>query len=229
MSGYKNVLARLVQFRQSLNMTQSQIAEKLNISQEQYSYLENGKIKISAGILMKLKELGLDINYLITETHSEYKNTHELTAIFEGIDNGIENKEMNRMLSYLLQFITINKAASHNETENKNLKLLNFLIKHWDDFTMMQFVRELLGLSQEKMADDLGVAVKKYRKLEKEIIYPDAELIYRLYQMAGYPPELFLYQNGRELYIMELIWDGISPACKIKLTDVFRSIYNLRQ
>ena len=59
MVAYKDVLKRLVMYRKSMGLMQTDIAEKFGLMQEQYSYIENGGIIISGQILMNFSEIGI--------------------------------------------------------------------------------------------------------------------------------------------------------------------------
>lgn len=222
MDGYKQVLNRLVQFRKSMTLTQQQMAEKLGITQEQYSCFENGREKITADILQKLEEMGLDINLFILGRNAS-QTVSELSVMYERVKNTEYGKDINRIASYILGIISL----SGSKMETGNIQLLRYLSQHWDDFSMILFVREQHGYSQMVMADVLGVGIKKYRKLEKEIIYPDAELLYRLCEKGKYQPVLFLDSCDRKLYIMELIWNEIDSEKKKKAKNVFHDLYCL--
>ena len=65
MVAYKDVLKRLVMYRKSMGLMQTDIAEKFGLMQEQYSYIENGGIIISGQILMNFSEIGFDLDELI--------------------------------------------------------------------------------------------------------------------------------------------------------------------
>ncbi len=57
----------LKQIRKSRGYTQQEVAEKIGISQNNYSYWENGKVKIDSKSLQKLAELfNVSVDYLIT-------------------------------------------------------------------------------------------------------------------------------------------------------------------
>lgn len=225
MSKYEYVLDRLIYFRKSLKMTQVQMAEKLNISQEQYSYLENGKVKITAEILKGLNELGLDINYLITGKNSDSTNKNKISMILENVKSTEYKSKMIRLLVYLLSLVAI-KDKENDIEESKNQKLLGYLEKHWDDFSMILYVREQLHCSQLTMADELGLGIKKYRKLEKEIIYPDAELLFEICRISKYPPVLFLDICDRKIYILDLLWNELTEKQRVTIKDIF---YNVDQ
>lgn len=223
MGKYEYVLERLVEFRKSLNLTQVQMAEKLNISQEQYSYLENGKVKITAELLEALNELGLNVNYLITGEYDDIcKNL--VSDIFESVKNEEYRKKMKRLMIYLLNIVFIKETMDGPEAEEEEQSLLRYLEKYGQAFSMLLYVREKLHLSQIAMADELGLGIKKYRKLEKELIYPDAELLFALWQKSNCPPVLFLNICDRELYIINLFWSELSKEQRMKIEDIFRDI-----
>lgn len=224
MGKYEQVLERLVRFRKTKNLTQVQMAEKLNISQEQYSYLENGKAKITADMLKALDGLGLDINYLITGKDDGGADSPRVEGIFETVGNEEYRKKLKRLLVYLLSIIYIKDTEIGNVGEDEGENLLKYLEKYGDDFSMILYVRKRLQYSQIVMADQLGLGIKKYRKLEKEIIYPDAELLFLLWSKSKYPPVLFLNLCDRELYIIDLFWSALPQEQKTKIADILHNI-----
>lgn len=223
MGKYECVLERLVEFRKSLNLTQVQMAEKLNISQEQYSYLENGKVKITAELLRALNEMGLDVNYLITGEYDDIcKNV--VSDMFQSVKNEEYRKKMKRLMIYLLNIVFVKETTDETEPEGEERNLLRYLEKYGEAFSMLLYVREKLHLSQIAMADELGLGIKKYRKLEKEVIYPDAELLFVLWQKSDCPPVLFLDICDRELYVINLFWNELSKEQRLKIEDIFCNI-----
>lgn len=220
MSGYEYVLERLIQFRKSLNLTQAKMAEKLNISQEQYSYLETGKVKITAELLKKLAELGLDINYFITGELCDNSGENKLSLMFQSLEGSEHKTELKRMICYMICLLG-GKAGGDKST---NQRLLDYMNMHRDDFSMVLFVREDLNYQQIPLANELGLGIKKYRKMEKGSIYPDAELLYELYKKSGYLPILFLDICDREEYVMDLFWNEIPKERQAQLRDIFVNI-----
>lgn len=73
MVAYKDVLKRLVMYRKSMGLMQTDIAEKFGLMQEQYSYIENGGIIISGQILMNFSEIGFDLDELIAGTGMDFQ------------------------------------------------------------------------------------------------------------------------------------------------------------
>lgn len=61
--------------------------------------------------------------------------------------------------------------------------------------------------SQMKMANQIGVNIKKYRLLEQEDVKPDAELLLNVYKLTECKPGFFMDERG---YYLSLI----NEACK---------------
>ncbi len=220
MSGYEYVLERLAQFRKGMNLTQLQVAEKLGISQEQFSYFETGKVKITAEILVKLAALGFDINYIITGELYREPEDRTVSKIF---DNLCENERKNEYRCLFCCLLCLFGETSR-DAKTKNQRLVEYLDKHHNDFSMICFVRDELNINQIPLANELGLSVKKLRRLEKGEIYPDAEVLYELCQRSEYSPLLFLDICDREMLIMELFWNEITKECREKLCDVFMNV-----
>lgn len=81
MTNYENVLKNLTAYRKTSGLTQNEFASKIGISQEMYSYIENGKVIISGELLLKLSDLGLDIDMLIAGKTYDYNALDLETAI----------------------------------------------------------------------------------------------------------------------------------------------------
>lgn len=210
MGEYSDVLKRLIVFRKNIGFTQSEIASKLGIPQEQYSCIENGKSKLTYPNMLVLREYGADIDYLITGRNYDdlCKNVREELHI------PTKNEEhMLRMVMYLFCI-----ASEKNNTSTDSL--IKYFSDNWNDFTMLRYIRHIKKYSQITMADVLGVGIKKYRELEKEYRYPDAELLHRLYGMTGYQPTLFLECCNRQLTIVSTHWNEMSESEKKRVKGV---------
>ena len=94
---------------------------------------------------------------------------------------------------------------------------------------MVNFVREEEQCSQIEMAQRLGVGIKKYRELEKETLYPDAELLLSLYNMSGYQPALFMNLCDRRMLAVKMLWSAFEAGDKSQLLDFVRNLRNIMQ
>lgn len=219
MGNYQDVLKRMTAYRKKIGATQKQIGEKLGLSQEQYSYLENGITKITDKNLKELLRTGWNIDYIITGI--EYKNDRaELDDVF--VD--FHDKETKEFVMKLLAEVLLQKGrtacwAEQNEEAKRSLDLLEAIIKSWDDFSMILFVREHLQLSQILMAERIGVGIKKYREIERENRYPDAEMLLTFYNMSGYQPILFMNFYDRRLMSIKQVWKLLSQKEKTEMLE----------
>jgi repressor LexA len=57
---------RLKQARETMNLKQEDMANKLNIGQSAYSKMERGKSDFSDELLVLIPELGINLNWIIT-------------------------------------------------------------------------------------------------------------------------------------------------------------------
>ena len=218
MGDYTDVLKRLVMYRKSLGLIQTELAEKVGIGQEQCSYIENGSVKISGHLLLEFMKVGFGTDELIAGRSYSYEADDLDRAI-----NTIDTDENKNFALKLLAELIVNKSRQRREHMNgetaDNMEMLDALSQSWNDFSMTQFVRTRLSLSQIEMAERLGLGIKKYRELERETIYPDAETLLSLYNMSNYRPTLFMNMSDRKIQIIKSIWCIFTPAEKEKLLN----------
>lgn len=224
MNSYQDVLKRLVAYRKRLGMTQKEIAVEIEVSQEQYSYLENGIIKITDKNLQGFLKNGWDIDYIITGTESWNQKT-ELDDIFTRFER---EEEKNLAMKLLAEVMLMKEERRSSEKENipaANMKeLLEAVVQSWNQFSMCLFVREQLQLSQIAMAERIGVGIKKYREIERQTRYPDAEILLSFYNMSGYQPILFLDVQDRRMLIIKLFWHLLGADERQIMTEFIKYV-----
>lgn len=219
MGNYDSMLSRLIQYRKQIGMTQAQMGERMGLSQERYSYLENGTTKIGEDSLRKFSKMGCDIDYLVTGTSIENDVTELESMLCEMVDSRERGFTIRILAEIMVNRIVKYDIFNEDKLNSKEVKLLQYLLNSWDGFSMILYIRENAELSQIAMADKLGVGIKKYRKLEREMQYADAELLLRLYHLTGYQPTLFLDICDRRLIIINNVWKKLDDKEKRKLTD----------
>ena len=67
------------------------------------------------------------------------------------------------------------------------------------------------------MAKGLQISLNRYRKIEKEKSYPDAEIIMQLYNLLGYPPSLILSEGRDCTNVLNTLWNYLTPTDQKKL------------
>lgn len=222
MINYSDVIGRLIAYRNKLGKTQKQLGELLNICQEQYSNLENENTIISDDNLSLLRENGCDINFLLTGKNSRY-DSRDLDDVLDDIsDQAAKDFLLKQLADYLVYNIC--KINKYKMVRGKDIQLLEALTKSWDDFSMIRFVYNSLGISQTEMAQKLGIGIKKCRKLEYYQAYPDAELIVMLYDISGCSPILFTNINNRKELIIRAVWKSLRSKEREKAMEYITTL-----
>lgn len=221
MGDYGEILKRLEQCRRKMDFTQQNLGMVLGIKQSQYSYEENGHTKISDKHLIKLQSCGFDIDYIITGENlgKEYDRLIGSFANFGEDKKGF----LLRMFGELIINV-VNKYERVERKEEKYVNLLSSMLKSWENFSILWFVREQKGYRQEDMARHIGVGVKTYRKLEREQKYPDAEMAQELYEMSGYPPSLFFNFVDRREFVISKVWRLLLPEDQKMILQVAKYV-----
>lgn len=226
MGNYDDMLKRLVTYRKSLGLLQKQIGGLIGLSQEQYSYLEGGTTKITDKNLKAFSDVGMNIDYLLTGKNYDYsaEELDEVLGEFDGTDRNFAMKMLAEVI--VERFDRIDITERENVAE-KNIRLLTAISQSWNDFSMINFVREEQNCSQIEMAQRLGIGIKKYRDIERENRYPDAEILVNLYSMSGYQPTLFMNVQDRRLMAIKMIWVALKSDEKKNIINFIKAIKKL--
>ena len=219
MGNYADLLKRLVLYRKLRGLSQHELAVKVGISKEQYSYIENGHVLINSCLLIKFDSIGLSVDTLIAGKTYSYKAYDLDTAI-----NSISADKTRDFILKLLAEIIVYDFRKSSDAMTDDILLLEALCHSWDNFSMLRFVRLRLKLNQIDMAEYLGLGIKKYRALERENIYPDAEMLLYLYNISHYQPALFMNMSGRKLQIIKSVWENFTPEKRAVLLECVASL-----
>lgn len=224
MSDYDEMLKRLQAYRKSLGLKQRQICKTVGVTQEQYSYLENGLVKLTDDNLKALYSIGLDLDYLITGKEYDYA-AEDLDILLSEFEESHKDFVMKMIAEVIVEKWSRGSLGQDMSDEAlKNVHLLSAALQSWDRFSMVEFVREDSNFSQFDMMQKLGIGIKKYRALEKEERYPDAELLLNLYSMSGYPPAMFMNISDRRLLAIKTIWIMLKTKEK---KDIIKAVKQL--
>lgn len=210
MSSYDDVLGRLHECRKRSGLTQEQMGEQLGMKQEQYSYLERGESRISDNNLRVFHKMGWNIDYIITGK-TYVQDCRELKHIFKEFDESERTAAMKFPAELLVNRVRKYDSGQDTAIDTKYIDLLDSLTTYWETFSMVHFVRSRMDISQIEMANQIGVGIKKYRDYEREIRYPDAEMLLQFYNMSGYQPTLFLDVTDRRFLAMNYVWNMLNP------------------
>ena len=84
-------------------------------------------------------------------------------------------------------------------------------------WSVWKSIRKLDEITQYRMAEILGINIKRYIKLEKEMIGPDAEILYRLYTGLYYSPYLAMHSSNYYLKECGDAWESFSGEVRGRL------------
>lgn len=220
MGKYDEVLVRLEELRKKAKYTQEKMGEILGIKQEQYFYIQKGYSKLSDKHLNALYKIGWNIDYLITG-HIFKRDTKTVEKLFKNFEKEERESAMKYYPSELLmQRIVQYKDIEVDAEKQRYLNMFADMLKNWDTFSMLRFVRSQMKINQVDMAEKVGVGIKKYRALEKESRYPDAEMLANLYEATGYEPSLFLNLLDRRIFALSHVYELLKPEdkkCAVRL------------
>ena len=186
---YQLVLRRLREERERRNLTQRLLCYNMKMLQSHYSRAESGNKRFSYNELKGLCTSDVDVLYVFTGKKSK-------------------NEEFLKAQEYCLEEILCFLNTLYNVA--KTAKIIN------RDRTSFGAVREQLELTQygrggaggknnifycvrnnrnytqQKMADELGIDIKKLRELENGRIMPDSEMIWKMYDLFQVSPAFIL-------------------------------------
>ena len=221
-SYYEEFLKRLVQYRIRLNMTQETISRQLGITQSQLSKQELGKIIVPYKSLVSFMKMGWDVDYLLTGK-SFRREESKLTDML----NDVEEVNYKPMLEFIAWTLArgIEKSASGLSMEDQcEICILKMKCNEDTDESIMYEIRKIAGEAQIAMAERLGVNIKKYRALEKEQVFPDAELLLGIYEITGCRPSLFLMDDHIEDVIIDDLWSRVDSKRRKEILAIISQV-----
>lgn len=190
---YGLIVRRLEAYRKQNHMSQTALAKELNMTQSQYSKLELGKVKLSYEVMQRLYEHGWDIDMIITGESSVH--------VLPNLADVFREDDITQYVSGMKLCEWAMERWRQNERKEEAIgkRLLKIFLSSQEGTTPFQKLRQALGMSQVKMAETVGVNIKKYRALEKRELEPDAELMANIYEATGCKPGYFF--DERNFYL----------------------------
>ena len=244
---YEDFCNRMRVYRKRLGYNQADIGKELGISQNDYSKRENGLIMISYDNLKKLQEIGMDIDELVSGKRDDI-DTKDLDELISDCESE-ELKDMTmRMVAECIKYYRVNDTKN-KDNDTQNDRMFDFMLKQWDDFSMLEYVRHETHYSQEVMSEKLGLTRKKYRKYEKEIMYPDADTLVQMYNLYNVSlifnhtsvtdtlvqmynlykcrPSMYLNMYDRRYYVMQNVWMELDDNQRDRILRMVKAIKNI--
>lgn len=209
---YQEVLNRLEGYRTAWNITKAEMARKLSIDRSLYSRIEKGTKSITNDVLLKMYEIGIDIDYLVTGIKSEDTKLNLL----------LKQCRMERRSNFINIMVSYMNALLENDTSKrlycrKELEILKYNIDKKNGEragTVWLCIREIHDFTQAQLRDVLDINIKTYRKMEKGEIMPTLEVLVNLYLELGYYPSLVQEIDSDYLLMINNAWKALSEENK---------------
>lgn len=190
---YKDVLKRLIEERNRLAWSQKEISQHIHMNQSNYSKVELGLRRLGYYEVKRLYEVGVDVYYIYTGQRSSgrYADFFEQCSYAE-------------LLCFLNVLYSIALMRYQEEETGKweeilaSLKCFALKEKNQRFSNVFLLLRHSMGWQQKKMAEKLGVDIKKLRDLENGRKLPDSELLSRLYEFFHVSPAV-VFENKKGL------------------------------
>lgn len=218
---YENVLERLREERGRLSITKADMSRYLHMDQSNYRKAELGQYRRFSYFEVKsMSDLGINVNYIYTG-----KVKKVITLDF------IEKLSVNRLKS-ILQIIYTIVELSYKEGFNQQykalleeLKYIFFIKQNVNPSDIFLTVRRLKGYTQIKMADMIGVDVKKLRDLENGKKLPDSEIISKMYEVFKILQVVMIGTKNCMLDTILYILDEIKKEDREKIVDIIKLLF----
>lgn len=187
---YYHMLSRLREERERRNLTQRLLCYHMKIQQSHFSKAETGQRRFSYLELKGLCSTDIDVLYVFTG-----KRPKNETGFLKPADLSLEE-----ILCFLnIMYIVADTAwsANHRKTSFEQIRLQLEYTKYCgsnarNQKSIFPYVRNKHGYTQQKMANTLGIDIKKLRELEKGRLLPDSEIIWKMYDLFHVSPALIL-------------------------------------
>ena len=138
---YEDLCERMKNYRKKLGFNQTEMGKRLGISQDDYSKRENGHIIISFKNIKALQELGADIDELVCGSKNDV-HTEDLDIIMNEYDDSSKPFAMKIIAESIMHYRNNDILRGKNVTDDD--VLLDYMLKQWDGFSMLEYVRTVL-------------------------------------------------------------------------------------
>lgn len=218
---YENVLERLREERGRLSITKADMSRYLHMDQSNYRKAELGQYRrFSYYEVKSMSDLGINVNYIYTGKVKKF-----ISLDF------IEKLSANRLKSILQIMYTV-VELSYKEGFNQQyeilleeLKYIYFIKQNVNPSNIFLTIRQLKGYTQIKMADMIGVDVKKLRNLENGKKLPDSEIISKMYEVFKILPVVMIGTENCMLDTIIYILDEIKKDDREKIIDIIKLLF----
>lgn len=215
---YSEVLERLAEYRIDKNMSKADMARALGVDRSLYSRIEKGTKSVTHDILLRMYDLGIDIDYLVTGIKSEKTKLDEL------MERCMPDRRSN-FINIMVSYMNVMFINDHDrKLDCKRQK--DIMQYHIDEMnghcieTVWSCIRKLHGYTQVKIIELLGINEKTYRKMEQGKTMPTLEILTIVYNKFGYYPTLLVKLDPNYLLMINNVWKELPEDKRTELANV---------
>lgn len=220
---YDEMVRRLFEYRMELGLSQKEFAQILGRSQANYSRIEAGKVYMTWDSIVRLAKYSGDIDYFFTGIKTVRT---ELNTYFEKCP--LKNRY--DLLNLFFFFVNWELKKNRINVKIEDLRPLIYLRlmdeQHFDPKAIWTSIRKANGFTQIKMAETLGMAVKKYRFIErdKKGVMLDSGLLLQVYDKLGFAPSLLLLNEEALLCNVNTFWRKLPDESRAVIIECIEQI-----
>lgn len=229
MVAYIDIIKRLIQYRRSHHLTQTQLAEIFSVTQCEVSKLEANEYRISYHDLLQLHaKTDLDIDFLITGKLAENTIFHTLEKNLYPLPS-TKYRYVDLILFSLNSFSGQISIDDNRQEYLKNLQRLlrySFLSGSKQKNDCWINIRSAFDLTQIQMAKVVDVDIKRYRNIEKGERTANAELLMNIYNTLEIYPSYFICGKLENYQCLNEIFQTLSEQNQKKIIEFLRTGVN---
>lgn len=219
---YNDALDRLKEERYRLSLSQKDMGRRVRINQSNYSKVELGLRRLSYYELKYLCESEVDVHYVFTNRRcsSQYYDFFAQCSY----------SELSCYLSIIYSIVVLRnkkEPARIWETILEQIKYVPFVEDNQSSSNIFLALRRAMNYQQQKMAETLGVDVKKLRELENGRCLPDSELLWRLYVLFYIPPAVVLKDRKGMASEISFLLDKMKPEKGKEIFEIIKTLHDM--
>ena len=217
---YDGVLKRMREERLRLSLSQREVSRWVRMTQSNYSKVELGLRRLSYHEIKYLCGSDVDIHYIYTAQ----KCSGKYMKFFEQCN-------YSELLTFvgIIYFIAAHRYRSQTTQQWKNiLEKVNYvpmIERNYGDTNIFLILRHTVSFQQKKMANLLGIDVKKLRDLENGRSLPDSELLSQLYELFQVPPAALLKDKKCMANEICVLLDLLDEENEMWVIDIIKKVH----
>lgn len=216
---YSVVPARIKQERENMDLSQEYVSRKIGISQSYLSRVEAGVNYLHYDHMTRLKSIGMDTHFIFTGARTDLI---EVQTLLDGM-RPADYYYLAQMFYIILERLcTAQNDGRYSQLWRESQYMKYVLLNKPTKKNMCLLIREYCGITQAKMAVELGLERKSYQYIEKKISNINSSNVFVLYNKFHIPPMMVLNDDMGIWFGIVDIMKQLKPADKNEILRVLK-------